>query len=145
MHITTVTEPWLDTRCSLGEAPFWDASSNTLRFVDIVKKQLHTVDLDVGPSSHKTRDLDISIGTTANIKNNDTHFVFGGKAGFGVMNKSTGKWKYIRELYPADKQDQMRSNDGVVDRMGRYWVGTMNDPTVKDPSDEGESALTSVL
>lgn len=32
---------------------------------------------------------------------------------------------------------RMRCNDGAVDSQGRYWVGTMNDPKVKDPSDEG--------
>jgi sugar lactone lactonase YvrE len=31
----------------------------------------------------------------------------------------------------------MRSNDGAVDSEGRFWVGTMNDPLVKEPSDEG--------
>ena len=31
----------------------------------------------------------------------------------------------------------MRCNDGAVDSQGRYWVGTMNDPKVKDPTDEG--------
>ncbi len=28
-------------------------------------------------------------------------------------------------------------NDGAVDSHGRYWVGTMNDPIVQAPSDEG--------
>ena len=28
-------------------------------------------------------------------------------------------------------------NDGAVDSRGRYWAGTMNDPKVQDPSNEG--------
>lgn len=32
---------------------------------------------------------------------------------------------------------RMRCNDGFVDLEGRYFVGTMNDPKVKVPSDEG--------
>lgn len=32
---------------------------------------------------------------------------------------------------------RMRCNDGAVDRKGRYWVGTMNDPKVQAPTDEG--------
>lgn len=32
---------------------------------------------------------------------------------------------------------RMRCNDGAVDSAGRYWVGTMNDPKVKAPSNEG--------
>lgn len=31
----------------------------------------------------------------------------------------------------------MRCNDGAVDGAGRYWVGTMNDPKVQAPTDEG--------
>jgi len=31
----------------------------------------------------------------------------------------------------------MRFNDGAVDSSGRFWAGTMNDPTVISPSDEG--------
>lgn len=31
----------------------------------------------------------------------------------------------------------MRSNDGAVDSEGRFWVGTMNDPSLKEPSDAG--------
>ncbi|KAL8816629.1 MAG: hypothetical protein Q9223_004388 [Gallowayella weberi] len=31
----------------------------------------------------------------------------------------------------------MRCNDGAVDRKGRYWVGTMNDPKVQGPTSEG--------
>ena len=31
----------------------------------------------------------------------------------------------------------MRCNDGAVDSAGRFWVGTMNDPKVQDPIEEG--------
>ena len=31
----------------------------------------------------------------------------------------------------------MRFNDGAVDSSGRYWAGTMNDPMVTEPTDEG--------
>ena len=31
----------------------------------------------------------------------------------------------------------MRFNDGFVDPEGRYFAGTMNDPKVKEPTDEG--------
>ena len=31
----------------------------------------------------------------------------------------------------------MRFNDGAVDPQGRYWAGTMNDPLIKPPTNEG--------
>ena len=74
-----VKEPYLSLNCSLGEAPLWEKSRDSLRFVDIVKRKVHTVNLSEGPSSHKEFDLDFSIATTADIEGNDDEFIFGGK------------------------------------------------------------------
>lgn len=62
-----ITEPYLDLQCGLGEGPFYEKDTNRLRFVDIVKKKLHYVNLAEGPSSHKQWDLEESIGTTAGV------------------------------------------------------------------------------
>lgn len=135
-----VTEPYLDLNCSLGEAPFWEKSRDSLRFVDIVGKKLHTVNLSEGPSSHKQIDLEYSIGTTADIEGNDEEFIFGGKWGYGIMHRDTGKVRWIKYMWNdrereddgggkpgvgKNKEYRMRSNDGAVDSKGRYWVGTM--------------------
>lgn len=138
----TVSEPWLHTQCLLGEASFWDQESNTLRFVDIERKEIHTVDLDQGVSSHKVTQLSIAVTTTANIKGNKDEFVFGGKAGYGIMNKRTHEWRYIKKFWSEQeindgKEKNQRSNDGSVDKQGRYLVGTMNDPTVTSVGKNG--------
>ena len=149
-----ITEPYLDLNCGLGEAPFWEESRDSLRFVDIVKKKLHTVDLSKGPSSHKELDLDFPITTTADIKGNDNEFIFGGKEGYGVMNRNTGETRLLKKMWSdADRKDddggkpgigknreeRMRSNDGAVDAKGRYFVGTMNDDALvgENFTDEG--------
>ena len=87
----TVTEPYLDIKCALGEGPFWEKDRNSLRFVDIKDKKLHTVDLSSGPSSHKVIDLDFSIAHTADIEGNDEEIIFGGKLGYGILNRESGK------------------------------------------------------
>lgn len=150
----TITEPYLELNCGLGEAPYWEKSRNTLRFVDIVNKKLHFVNLDEGPSSQKQWDLDFSIGTTADIEGNDTEFIFGGKLGYGIMDRETGKSRWIARMWNDDernpddggkpgigknREERMRSNDGAVDAKGRYFVGAMNDPAVVGSSltDEG--------
>jgi len=139
----TVTEPYLKLSCGLGEGPFCEEETNTVRFVDIVKCNVHTVDLNKGPPSHKILGhLDISIGVTADIEGNDGEFLFGGKHGFGIFNRSTAQYKYIKKSWSeeeiADGKDKtMRANDGAVDSKGRFWVGYMNDPLVKEPVDEG--------
>ena len=150
-----ITEPYLDLHCGLGEAPFWEKDRGTLRFVDIMKNNLYFVDPKAGPSSLKKWDLDFNIGTTANIEGNDKEFIFGGKRGYGIMNRETGESRWIKEMWNDDekkddgggkpgiagltRQQRMRSNDGAVDAKGRYWVGSMNDPPVTENkiTDEG--------
>ncbi len=53
--------------CGLGEAPFYEKSSHSLRFVDIVKEKLHVIDLNKGPSSLKTFDLEAAVRSDAII------------------------------------------------------------------------------
>ena len=149
-----VTEPYLDLQCSLGEGPYWDRSRNSLRFVDIVKKKVHYLNLSEGPSSLKTFEIGYSIGTTADIEGNDDEFIFGGKSGYGIMNKDTGKVRSVKMMWTdaerqedgggkpgkgKNKEERMRSNDGAVDSHGRYWVGTMNDDALvgSNFTDEG--------
>ncbi|KAF2000642.1 SGL-domain-containing protein [Amniculicola lignicola CBS 123094] len=138
-----ITEPWLKLNCSLGEGPFWDETNNTLRFIDIEKMRLHSVDLNIGASSHRVvKEMDISLGCTADIEGNDEEFIFGGKLGYGICNKQTGEYRWIKKVWDdAEQKDnkphRMRGNDGAVDSHGRYWVGYMNDPLVAEVIDEG--------
>lgn len=150
----TITEPWLTTSCGLGEAPFWEKSTNTLRFVDIVNKKLFFVDVAAGQSSLKEHQLEYSIGCTADIDGNDDEFVFGGKLGYGIFTRKTGETRWIKKFWTDEKrkedgggkpgvgrtrEERMRSNDGAVDAQGRFYVGAMNDPAVVDGNvtDEG--------
>ncbi|TKA69514.1 hypothetical protein B0A55_08391 [Friedmanniomyces simplex] len=151
-----IIEPYLDLHGRLLEAPFWEKDRNTFRFVDIVKRKLHLVDPTVGPSSHKEHDLDFSIGTTADIEGNDAEFIFGGKRGYGIMNRETGQSRWVKDMWDDEERKEdgggkpgvgrtrearMRSNDGAVDAAGRYWVGTMNDPLVVEGNITDEGVL----
>lgn len=60
--LTVILQPYLKIDCGLGEAPFWERTSHQLRFVDIVKQKLHVIDLNKGPSSLKSFDLDVPVG-----------------------------------------------------------------------------------
>ncbi|CZR59192.1 related to senescence marker protein 30 [Phialocephala subalpina] len=136
----TVTEPWLDIKCGLGEAPFYEAAANTLRFVDIINKRLHTVSLTQGPSSLKTLQLDMPVGVTADIEGVDStkKILVGGKSGVYILDRETGKYELLKRFYDTEeKDDRLRSNDGAVDPQGRFWIGTMNDFHVGEPQAEG--------
>jgi len=140
-----VKDAYLNLSGGLLEAPFWESPRNSLRFVDIVKKKLYFVDLTKGPSSLQTHDLEHSVGVTADVEGNDDEFIVGGKRGYGLFNRNTGKQRLIKEMWTdaerqddgggkpkagKNKEERMRSNDGAVDGKGRFLVGTMNDPAL---------------
>ncbi|KAH7073190.1 hypothetical protein FB567DRAFT_454323 [Paraphoma chrysanthemicola] len=138
-----ITEPWLRLNCGLGEGPFWEEDTNSLRFLDVVKQTVHRVDLNAGPSSHKViREFDISIGCTADIEGNPSEFAFAGKYGFGIANKQTGEYRWIKKVWTdeekaAGKPEKYRGNDGAVDSQGRFWAGFMFDPLTSAWATEG--------
>ncbi|KAG4432774.1 hypothetical protein IFR05_011739 [Cadophora sp. M221] len=136
----TVTEPYLDLHCSLGEGPYYEEATNHLRFVDIIKRQLHTVDLGVGPKSLKTLQFDMPVGVTADIEGVDPRkkILIGGKSGVYILDRETGKCNLLKRFLDSEEKDErMRSNDGAIDPQGRFWVGTMNDFWVGEPQAEG--------
>ncbi|EPE30175.1 Calcium-dependent phosphotriesterase [Glarea lozoyensis ATCC 20868] len=136
----TVTEPYLNIHCGLGEAPYYEAERNTLRFVDIKNKRLHSVDLNVGPESLKTLELDMSVGVTADIEGVDSSkkILVGAKNGVYILDRETGGFGLLKKYYDDEEKDErLRSNDGAVDTDGRFWVTTMNDFWVGEPQAEG--------
>jgi sugar lactone lactonase YvrE len=143
LQIWTVREPWLNIHCALGEGPYYEAATNTLRFVDIKKKQLHTVSLAEGPESLKTLQFEIPLGVTADIEGVDPakKLLVGGKSGLYVLHRESGKLELLKRFWDGEApegDDRMRSNDGAVDPQGRFWVGTMNDFWVGEPQAVGE-------
>ncbi|KAK3494933.1 uncharacterized protein B0T23DRAFT_121409 [Neurospora hispaniola] len=132
-----VTEPYLDLHCQLGEGPYFEKGTQTLRFVDIKQKRLHTVLITEGPDSLKTLQLDSPIGVTANIQGQDPQekILVALKYGIALLDRKTGQYDYLTRI--GGEPDRMRSNDGAVDPHGRFWLGTMNDFHVGEPQSEG--------
>lgn len=143
VKVYEVTKPYIELNCSLGEGPFWEEETNTVRFLDVEKQELHRVDINKGPSSHRlVKKLDISIGCTADIEGNDKEFIFGGKYGYGIANKETGDYRWVQKVWSEDelkanKHEKFRGNDGAVDSQGRFWAGFMFDPLVEEMRSDG--------
>jgi sugar lactone lactonase YvrE len=140
-----VSAPYLETHCSLGEGPYYEPATNTLRFVDIIKKQLHTVSLTTegtDTSSLKTLQFDEAITVTADIDGRDPQetLLVGAKQGLAVLDRKTGKYEYVTK-FEDEKAERIRSNDGVVDPNGGFWLGTMTDFGRGPFQPEGEFSL----
>ena len=135
-----VAEPYLETHCSLGEGPFYEPATNSVRFVDIIKQRLHTVSLTEGPASLKTLQFSEAVTVTADIEGRDPKdaVLIGAKQGLAVLDRNTGTYEYVTK-FDDDKAQRIRSNDGVVDPNGRFWLGTMTDFGLGPFQPEGES------
>lgn len=136
----TAGAPYINLHCGLAEGPYYEKETNSLRFVDIKKKQLHTVDLARGPESVQSLQLDVPIGVTADIEGVDpTDKILAGlKYGAAVLDRKTGAYEYIGKVNDTDN-DRLRVNDGAVDPNGRFWLGTMTDFGLGDFKAEGET------
>ncbi|OTA61914.1 hypothetical protein K449DRAFT_56669 [Hypoxylon sp. EC38] len=127
----SVTEPFLHLHCGLGEGPYYEAATHSLRFVDIKKKRVHIVDLNnPNPESAvETIQLDTPVTVTADIEGVDPRdrIVIGAKYGIAALDRRTGKYEYIARFSADADNERLRSNDGAVDPHGRFWLGTMTD------------------
>ncbi|KAL8350363.1 hypothetical protein RB601_001239 [Gaeumannomyces tritici] len=127
----TVTEPYVDLHCALGEGPYYERETNSVRFLDIKRNRLHSVSLDEGPASLKTTELDVPIGVTADIDGVSpaVKILVGLKYGMATLDRATGKYEYLSKFADDAGADdkRLRGNDGAVDPHGRFWIGTMND------------------
>ncbi|MCJ1243912.1 hypothetical protein MMC30_001109 [Trapelia coarctata] len=141
----TVSEPYIQMDCGLGEAPFYDEATHHLRFVDIVEKKLHIVDLAKGPSSLLTLDLEDAVSITADIEGSENEeIIVGAKYGYATLNRQTGELKYLKKVWGdpekekrADALPECVSTTAPSIAAGGFWAGAMNDPAVAISSDEG--------
>ncbi|KAL7934781.1 hypothetical protein V8C35DRAFT_18896 [Trichoderma chlorosporum] len=124
-------EPWLDLKCALGEGPFYEKETNSLRLVDIKKKHIHTVAIsDNGDgASLKTIQLDVCPTVTADIEGVDPQdrILIGVKHGLAVLDRQAGTYKMLAPLNDQENNERIRSNDGAADPHGKFWLGTMTD------------------
>jgi len=139
VKIWTVDEPFVTHQCALGEGPHFESKNNTLRFVDIIRKQIHTVDISKGNGSHKITQLDTPVGITADIEGREDEIIVGAKLGYAIYNKKTDELRYIKTVWGGDKalEEKFRANDGTVDSAGRFYLGMMYDFHSGEPQPEG--------
>ncbi|KAH7155970.1 regucalcin [Dactylonectria macrodidyma] len=123
-----VAEPYLNLHCQLGEGPYYERNTHSIRFVDIEKKQLHTVSLAKGPSSVSSVTLDETISVTADIEGYDASrkILAGLKSGIAMLDREAGTYEYLARSEAATNP-RVRSNDGAVDPTGKFWLGAMTD------------------
>ena len=108
----------------LGESPVWSPDEAALYWVDINNPTVHRLDPATGERKHWFIETETgSIGLAG-----PGRLVAGLRTGAHFIDLETGKLEKICDPEGEGRFNRNRMNDGKVDRAGRFWVGTMNDP-----------------
>lgn len=152
----TVTKPWAEPHCALGEGPFYEAETDSLRLVDIKKKQIvYFKDVSAPENKHSAArqpeivQLDVCPTVTANIEGVDPRdrILVGVKYGLATLNrKAEGKYEMLVPFHEP-RNERLRSNDGYADPLGRFLLGCMTDfgHGPFQPEGEREAAFPTIL
>jgi len=116
MEIQVIT----NQKYELAEGPVWDARSQSIYWVDILKGALH--EFNFQNSNHHTYSINEMIGSFALCKNGK--MVIATQSGFGFLDRATGNLS--KAVDTENHLPNNRFNDGKCDPQGRFWAGTMS-------------------
>jgi sugar lactone lactonase YvrE len=126
-----------DSQAWLGEGPVWDARAQTLFWLDILNKRIHS-------NGDLFAELDDFIGCI--VPRQRGGFVLTKRFSFWTFDLDSASSTFLAAL--ADEPANNRFNDGKCDPRGRFIAGTMDinetDPTGSLYSFDGKS-ITKLL
>lgn len=108
----------------LGESPIWSVERQALFWIDVRNPMIHRFVPATGKHDKWTVETEIgSIGLAQ-----DGKLIAGLRTGFGLYDLETNTYEVIADPEGEGRLNTVRMNDGKVDRAGRYWCGSMEDP-----------------
>lgn len=110
----------LAARNAAGESPMWVPGEGALYWVDCEGDKLFRLDTATG----KHQAFDASLPVTAIARRAKGGWIGATKKGLAFWKAEDNRFEFIVD--PEEGHADHRCNDGVVDRKGRFWVGTMN-------------------
>jgi sugar lactone lactonase YvrE len=114
-------EQVLHIQNQLGEGPRWNIKEQTLYWVDIDGHCFYT--LAVGSNDPQKHPVGLPLGALAFRASGG--LVLATEHGFAFWEKDGQKLQFFAD--PEKGKPDARFNDGVVDRHGRFWAGTMTE------------------
>ncbi|XP_019870746.2 uncharacterized protein LOC109599228 [Aethina tumida] len=117
-------------KCTLGEGPHWDAATQSLYYVDVMKKAIHKY----VPSTKKHTQVVVGPDNTSIVipiegKPNKFVVTTGRKLAVVTWDGQSDKISDIEVLAEATSVGPF--NDGKCDPSGRLWAGTLGHPIDK--------------
>lgn len=108
----------------LGESTLWSPDEGAVYWVDIQNPTIHRLDPSSGGHKHWRVETEIgSIGLAG-----PGRLIAGLRSGAAYFDLETGETEPLVDPEGDHRFNQNRMNDGKIDRAGRFWVGTMQDP-----------------
>ena len=133
--MTDTAELFIDSRCELGEGPFWHPLQERLFWFDILNKTLFSATAGGIMVDRFTFDATV---TAAGVIDSD-NLAIASAAGLFRLTLSTDTRELLIPLEPDSTAT--RTNDGRVNPAGGFWVGTMG---LKDPGKVAAGSLYQV-
>ncbi len=118
----------LPIRAELGECPLWSGRDACLYWIDIDSRSVHRYDPASGDNI--TRELPGRPGSIA-LTGDPDRLLVAMEHQLVDFDWSTGDTTPRTRLEQADRPTRL--NDGRCDPAGRFWVGSMDDPTAGRP------------
>jgi sugar lactone lactonase YvrE len=105
----------------LGEGPRWNVKEQSLYWVDIDGQCFYTL----GPGLAKPHKHSVGLPLGALAFRASGGLVLATGHGFAFWERDDKELQFISD--PEHGKPDARFNDGVVDRQGRFWAGTMTE------------------
>lgn len=121
----------VDNHSAIGEGAVWDVDTQRLWWVDIPVGLVHCTDVTCGTT--ETRTVGEPVGCLALREQGG--LVLATSKGFKVLDWDSGALSPIAD--PEAHLPGNRFNDGQTDPAGRFWAGTMHDPTAPEEPPSG--------
>ena len=110
----------VESRALLGEGPVWSPRDSALYWVDILTPAIHRLD---GPSG---QDAEFKLGSMVSVTLPKASGGLLAATPSGLMAFDTDSRRLTLLCHPESDRPGNRYNDGKCDRLGRFWVGTLD-------------------
>jgi sugar lactone lactonase YvrE len=120
-------EHLLSLQNEVGESPIWIPEEKVLTWIDIEADSV----FQYRPDNEKLDIFKVDVSVTSLGRRGDTGWITAAKTGLYYWDGQSGSLDFIVD--PEADTPGLRFNDGVVDRQGRFLIGTMNENDLNAP------------
>jgi sugar lactone lactonase YvrE len=113
-------EHLLPVQNEVGESPVWIPDQQALYWIDIEGNLIFRY----RPASRDLERFEVDFPITALVRRTQSRWIAAAKNGLYFWDEQTGS-SFLKD--PEADVPNVRCNDGVIDRQGRFLVGTINE------------------